>query len=255
VATRELNGAVALVTGAGRGIGRALAQAFAAEGARVVAVSRTASDLESLGCSYRVCDVSDADQVRQLADWVRAEYGRVDVLVNNAGLRMIHVGPRSGYKVFVEELPVEDWDRMLAVNLRGPFLMCKLLLPLMKAAGSASVVNISAGGGSQGQPGRAPYCASKFGLEALTQCLAAEWRPYNIAVNSLAPGVSVFTDDIKRELRRRDPSLKHARPEMMAPPALFLACQDPSGLTGQRVVAWDWLRERGLGGWDRWLAE
>jgi 3-oxoacyl-[acyl-carrier protein] reductase len=255
VAIPELKDRVAVITGAGRGIGPALASAFAAEGAQVVAVSCTKAELESLGVPNRVCNVADAGQVTDLADWLEQQHGRVDVLVNNGGLRMIHVGSRGGYKTSVEELPIEDWDRMLAVNLRGPFLTCKLLLPLLRRAGRASVINISAGGGAAGEPGRAPYCASKFGLEALTQCLAAEWRPYNIAVNSLAPGVSVLTDEIKREMRRKDPSLKHASPDMMAPPALFLAQQDASGVTGQRIVAWDWLREHDLGGWERWLAE
>jgi NAD(P)-dependent dehydrogenase (short-subunit alcohol dehydrogenase family) len=140
------------------------------------------------------------------------------------------------------------------VNLRGPFLISKLALPLLRQSGAASVVNISAGGGAAGQPGRTPYCVSKFGLEALTQCLAAEWCEYNVAVNSLAPGVSVLTDDLKLELRKSEPTLRHARPEMMLPPLLFLAGAEASRVTGQRIVAWDWLEEQGIGGWARWQA-
>lgn len=187
-------------------------------------------------------------------DWLGEGFGRLDVLVNNAALRMIHVGDPTSYLTPVEELTIPEWDRMLGVNLRGPFLTCKLALPLLRAAGRANIVNISAGGGADGQPGRTPYCVSKFGLEALTQCLAAEWKTDDIAVNSLAPGVSVFTDQLKIELRRKNPELRHAKPEMMVPPALFLAQVAAAEFTGQRVVAWDWLDTQGQGGWDRWAA-
>ena len=259
----HLAGRVALVTGAGRGIGRALALALAEAGAAVVAVSRTqeqvAAVAKEIGCrggqaEARRCDVSDEGQVATLMDLVSQRFGKLDVLVNNAGLRMIHVGSPTSYLTPVDELTIPEWDSMLAINLRGPFLTCKLALPLLRQAGAASVVNISAGGGAEGQPGRTPYCVSKFGLEALTQCLAAEWRADNIAVNSLAPGVSVLTDDIKLEMRRKDPALKHAQPEMMVPPLLFLAQAKAPEFSGRRVVAWDWLREHELGGWERWAA-
>jgi NAD(P)-dependent dehydrogenase (short-subunit alcohol dehydrogenase family) len=258
-----LAGRVALVTGAGRGIGRALALALADAGATVVAVSRTEDQVAAVAKEVRCrggqaearrCDVADDGQVAALMDFVGQRFGKLDVLVNNAGLRMIHVGSPTSYLTSVEELTIAEWDAMLAVNLRGPFLTCKLALPLLRQAGAASVVNISAGGGAEGQPGRTPYCVSKFGLEALTQCLAAEWRADDIAVNSLAPGVSVLTDELKLEMRRRDPSLKHARPEMMAPPALFLAQAKAADFSGRRVVAWDWLREHDMGGWERWAA-
>jgi len=251
-----LAGKVAVVTGAGRGIGRALAEGLASEGLQVIGISRTARELDTVNglAAPRVCDVADEAAVAQLAVWLEQQYGRVDVLVNNAGLRMIHVGSRAGYRVPVEDLPVEDWDRMIAVNLRGPFLMCKLLLQLLRKAGAASVVNISAGGGAQGEPGRAPYCASKFGVEALTQSLAAEWRDDNIAVNSLSPGMSVLTDAIKVRMRQANPELRHARPEAMVPPLIWLVQQPAADVTGQRIVAWDWLRDHGQGGWERWAA-
>lgn len=260
--TGSLAGRVAVVTGAGRGIGRALTLGLAAEGARVIGISRTQGELEEVithaggrgQVAARVCDVADAAAVSELASWLETRYGKVDILVNNAALRMIHVGSQSGYRVPVEDLSVEDWDRMLAVNLRGPFLMCKLLLPLLRRAGAASVINISAGGGAAGEAGRAPYCASKFGLEALTQSLAIEWRADNIAVNTLSPGVSVLTDPIKVDMRRANPGLRHALPEAMTPPLIWLAQQQASDMTGQRIVAWQWLREHDQGGWERWAA-
>ena len=258
-----LRGRVALVTGAGRGIGRALALGLAEAGATVVAVSRTEAQVIALADEIRAqggqaearqCDVADEDDVAALMSFIGERFGKLDVLVNNAALRMIHVGSPSSYLTPVEELSIGEWDRMLAVNLRGPFLTCKLALPLLRRAGAASVINISAGAGSQCQPGRTPYCVSKFGLEALTQCLAAEWRGENIAVNSLAPGVSVFTDEIKRELKQGNPGLRHAWPQMMTAPLLFLAQARAAEVSGQRLVAWDWLQSHGLGGWERWNA-
>jgi 3-oxoacyl-[acyl-carrier protein] reductase len=259
----ELAGRVALVTGAGRGIGRALAVGFAAEGAAIVAVSRTADEVQAVAREIRraggaaeacVCDVASEDAVRALAEWLAQQYGRLDVLVNNAGLRMIHVGDPTSYVTPVLELTVEEWDRMLAVNLRGPFLTCRLLGPLLQRPGRASVINVSSGGGLRGEAGRAPYCASKFGLEGLTQSLAAEWRPLNIAVNTLSPGVSILTDPIKLELRKENPALRYARPEMMVPPAVFLAQQDAAGVSGRQVNAFEWVQEHALGGWERWEA-
>lgn len=251
------------MTGAGRGIGRALAFGLAEAGATVVGVARTeqqvaavAKDIRAGGgqAEARRCDVAAEADVAGLMGWLADRFGKLDVLVNNAGLRMIHVGSHASYLTPVEELTVEEWDRMLAVNLRGPFLTCRLALTLLRQSGSASVINVSAGGGAEGQPGRTPYCVSKFGLEALTQCLAAEWKADNIAVNSLAPGVSVLTDELKVELKRKNPSLQHARPEVMTPPVLFLAQIRAADFTGRRVIAWDWLQSRGLGGWERWAA-
>ena len=253
-----------LVTGAGRGIGRALAIGLAAHGAEVVAVSRTLPEVEAVAreirqahgaAQARGCDVASEEAVSALAAWLEQQYGRLDVLVNNAGLRMIHIGDPTSYVTPVLELAVAEWDRMLAVNLRGPFLTCRLLGPLLQRPDRASVINVSAGGGLRGEAGRAPYCASKFGLEGLTQSLAAEWRPLNIAANTLSPGVSILTDAIKLELRKENPILRYARPEMMVPPAVFLAQQDATGVTGRHVNAFEWVQEHGLGGWDQWAAD
>jgi NAD(P)-dependent dehydrogenase (short-subunit alcohol dehydrogenase family) len=259
----ELRGRVAVVTGAGRGIGRALAVGLAAHGAHVVAVSRTASEVAAVADEIRArggqaesrrCDVASEAEVRALADWISGQFGQLHVLVNNAALRMIHVGDPTSYQTAVLDLTVEEWDRMLAVNLRGPFLMSKLLAPILQATGRGSIVNISAGAGKRGEAGRAPYAASKFGLEGLTQSLALEWQPLNIAVNTLSPGVSILTDALKLDLRATNPSLRYARPEVMVPPTIFLAQQDGQGVTGQHVDAWQWVQQQGLGGWDQWEA-
>jgi NAD(P)-dependent dehydrogenase (short-subunit alcohol dehydrogenase family) len=264
MSSQQLHGKVALVTGAGRGIGRAIATGFARAGADIVAVSRTKDEIEATAREVKTAgrealairaDVSRADDVAAAAEEVERRFARLDVLVNNAALRMIHLGRRDSYLIGLEELSVEDWDRTIAVNLRGPFLCVKFFLPLLKKAGAASIINISAGGGRRGMPGRLPYCASKFGLEGLTQSLAAELKADNIAVNSLSPGaISILTDPEKVEELKKNPKQLFMRPEIMAPPAIFLAGQDGGGATGMHVEALQWIRENGLGDSEDWKA-
>lgn len=232
-------------------------------------VSRTERDLAAVAdeiaraggrATAHRADAARERDVAALADRVEREHGRLHVLVNCAALQMDDIaGPRPvyPYRVPFLELPIADWDRMVAVNLRGPFLTCRLLGPLLRVAGArdgAAVVNVSAGAGIRGQAGRVPYSASKFGLEGLSQALAAEWRELNVAVNTIEPGVSVLTDDVKRGLVASGARVRFARPELMVPPALFLAAQDASGVTGTHVNALDWLAEHGLGGFERWAA-
>ena len=256
---------VAVVTGAGRGIGRLIALGLAGEGAFVVAASRTVDELDELVREIRAigreaesvrADVSSVHDVTSLADHVRARHGRLHVLVNNAALRMDHIGagPAYPYRMPLVDVPVEQWDRMMATNVRGPFLMCKLLAPLLFSAHGSSVINVSAGAGVRGQAGRAPYSASKFALEGLTQALAEEWHDAGVAVNSLEPGGSVLTDDVKAELVAEGTTHRFLRPEVMVPPALFLASQDASGVSGQHVNALEWCVDHGDGGRERWYA-
>lgn len=260
----KLKGKVVLVTGAGRGIGKALALGFAAEGADVIVVSRTRDELEitaeeinKLGRKAWAleADVSQEHDVRRIADEISHRMGRLDVLINNAALRMIHIGKRDSYLVSFSEITIEDWDKMVATNLRGPFLSIKMCLPLLGKAGAASIINISAGGGKRGMAGRVPYCASKFGLEGLTQSLAEEFRSLNIAVNSLSPGrLSILTDAVKRDELKKNPKIKFMKPEIMVPPAIFLALQDSRGTSGQHIEALEWVSQQGLGGVTEWRA-
>jgi 3-oxoacyl-[acyl-carrier protein] reductase len=259
----QLKGKVTLVTGAGRGIGKALAIGFAGEGADIIAVSRTLREIEQTAVEARklgreamaiVADVSQANDVQSLADEVARRFDRLDVLVNNAALRMNHLGRKDSYTIPLTELTIDDWDSAIAVNLRGPFLCVKKLLPLMRNRGG-SIINVSAGGGKKGMAGRSPYCASKFGLEGLTQSLAIEFKAFNIAVNSLSPGrYSILTDEAKKQQLRENPSISFMKPEMMVPPALFLALQDGHGTTGQHLEALEWLVQNNQGGQQEWRA-
>ena len=261
----SLAGRVAVVAGAGRGIGRAIALGLAGEGAEVVALARTLAEVEAVAAEIRAAggpatarrvDVADEAEVAALAGWLASRASPPRILVNNAGLRMDHLAPGLAYpyRIPLLELPVEAWDRMIRANLRGPFLTCRLLGPLLCASGGASVVNVSAGAGITAVAGRSPYVASKFALEGLTRSLAEEWRAANVAVNALEPGVSVLTDLVKRALLRAEGAPRFARPEVLVPAALFLAAQDAGGVTGAHVNALAWLEERGLGAWERWAA-
>jgi 3-oxoacyl-[acyl-carrier protein] reductase len=261
----QLDGKVALITGAGRGIGKALAIGFAREGADIVAVSRTSAQVEETAREVKAlgrqalaieADVSRWDDVRSMAERVKDNFGGLDALVNNAALRMNQLGRKDSYTIPFTELTIEDWDNAINVNLRGPFLCIRELLSLMRKSGGGSIINISAGGGKRGMAGRSPYCASKFGLEGLTQTLALEFQSLNIAVNSLSPGKhSIFTDEEKREQLKGNPERVFMRPEMMVPPAVFLALQNGFGLTGQHVEALEWVAQNGFGGIEDWKFE
>jgi NAD(P)-dependent dehydrogenase (short-subunit alcohol dehydrogenase family) len=258
----QLKGNVALITGAGRGIGKAIAIGFARAGADVVALSRTLSQVEETAAEVKSlgrralaiqADVSSVRDIETVAEQVEKRFGRLDVLVNNAALRMNQLGKRNSYYIPFVELTLEDWQKTINVNLHGPFLCIRELLPLIRKTNGGSIINISAGGGKRGMAGRVPYCASKFGLEGLTQSLALEFRSFNIAVNSLSPGKhSVLTDEEKRQQLNDRPEIVFMRPEMMVPPAVFLALQNGSGVTGQHLEALEWLTENEQGGIQQW---
>jgi len=260
----QLDGKIALITGAGRGIGKALALGFAKEGAHVIAVSRTPAEIGVTARAARAtgrqalairADISNSDEVQRMAGQVSHHFGRLDILVNNAALRMNQLGKKDSYYIPFANLTINDWDAAINVNLRGAFLCIKECLPLLRQSGAGSIINISAGGGKRGMAGRVPYCASKFGLEALTQCLALEFQADNIAVNSLSPGKhSILTDQEKIDQLKENPELIFMRPEMMVPPALFLALQNGRGTTGQHIDAFEWIRQNNYGGVEDWRA-
>ncbi|RLL70726.1 SDR family NAD(P)-dependent oxidoreductase [Streptomyces sp. Z26] len=179
-----LDGRTALVTGGGGGLGRAIARALVAEGARVVITGRDEAALrataERLGprVTHRVCDVSRPDAVEALARSLDGE--EVSVLVNNAGI----AGPVAP----LTEISPRDWDEVFDVNVRGVFLMCRAFLPPMTARGTGDVVNIASVSGKRPLLRRTPYCASKMAVLGLTTTLAGEVGPLGVTVNSLSPG-------------------------------------------------------------------
>jgi 3-oxoacyl-[acyl-carrier protein] reductase len=188
-----LKGQCAIVTGGSKGIGRAIALAVAEAGSDVVLAARSMPALEAVAAEVTalgraalpvVCDVRKESDIEALAAKALEKFGRIDILINNAGLG--HFGP-------VEELPVEQFDEMLAVNLRGPFLCTKAVVPAMKRQGAGTIVNVASVAGLVGNPNLSGYNASKFGLMGFSEATMLELRQAGIKVAVICPG-SVATE-------------------------------------------------------------
>lgn len=187
----ELAGRTALVTGASSGIGRAVTQKLAALGAAVAVTGRRREPLEETAeivraaggrCLVLCGDVRDEDSVRASVEQTVAELGGLTILVNNAGV--IGAGP-------IEETSVEEWDRILDIDLKGPFLFARAAIPHLKGTPGATIVNVSSVTGRRPYAGIAPYCVAKAGLDMFTECLALELAPDGVRVNAINPGVVV----------------------------------------------------------------
>ena len=232
---------VAIVTGSSRGLGKAIALAFAEEGANVVVTARTETENERLpGTIYKTaeqieamgrralavrCDVSDEQDVEELVRRVIEEFGRIDVLVNNAGI--LFFSP-------IVDLPAKRWDLIMRVNLKGPFLCTKAVLPKMIEQRSGSIINMSSKAVTDKSPGEVHYAATKAGIESFTFGLAEEVREYNIAVNVLTPGL-VKTEGATFGFSPDTDWSGWSPPEVIGPPAVFLATQDARSFTGRLV--------------------
>ena len=236
----DLTGKVCVVTGAGRGIGRAMAAALARHGGFVALAGRTRVTLDEAAASMgdrtmvHLADVSREADVLALRDAVLARAGRIDVLVNNAGVNPIFRG--------IERVSLDDWQQIIDVNLTGVFLCCKHIGGAIGAGGS--VVNVSSVAGLGGLPRSVPYCASKGGVEMLTRALALDWAKRGVRVNTLAPGW-VDTDlthgllehDVHgKRLLDRTPLGRFAVPDDMAGGVVFLASDASAFMTGQSLV-------------------
>ena len=243
---RRLDGRTIIITGGGAGIGRAYATGFVQQGAHVViadidAVSaeNAARELEANGGTALALtvDVSDLHATEQMAKATLERFGRIDGLVNNAAIaiRIKHTNAP------LENLPVEEWDRVIAVNLRGPYLCCRAVLPQMKAQRYGKILNISSGTFFNGRPNISNYVASKGGVIGLTRSLARETGEYNITVNCIAPGLTASeTDETPDKVwARRTPerSIKRVEtPEDLVGAATYFMSEDSDFMTGQTVV-------------------
>ncbi|HEV8223617.1 MAG TPA: SDR family NAD(P)-dependent oxidoreductase [Rubrobacteraceae bacterium] len=234
-----LEGKVAMITGASQGLGRALALAFAREGARVVINSRSeetirpvAEEAESLGAEVLalVADVSRSADGERLVNAAAERYGCIDVLVNNAGV----LGPR----VPIEEYPEGEWRQVIDANLTGPFLVTKAAIPHMPEGGS--IINVVSGVSVEGRAGWGAYSVSKFGVEGLTQILAAELEERGIRANAVDPG-GMRTGMRAAAYPEEDP-LTRITPEENTDIFLYLASDESRGVTGQRFKAQEFQR-------------
>ena len=233
----QLKDKVAIITGGGRGIGRAIAIAYAAAGARVVIASRSASQLDEVAAAIAArngevltvpTDMRIRTEVENLIQETVGEFGRIDILVNNAG-----VNPRG---LFLDSTD-KDWEQGWQINVMGVVYCCRAALPIMQQQGSGNIINVGSGMGQVGHANLSVYCASKAALHGLTQAIAEEVWEDGIIANVLIPG------PVKTELSKpawenagtfRAQSDPWKEPEQVVASALFLAAQPPdSGMTGQ----------------------
>jgi 2-deoxy-D-gluconate 3-dehydrogenase len=239
----RLDGRVALVTGASRGLGRAMALALAEAGADLGLLARSRDQLEETAAAarglgrtavVRPVDLASPAEAERAVQEIDAAFGRIDVLVNNSGIAVV--------KPLVETT-LEEWRAILDTNLTAAFALCRAVGPGMIARGRGKVVNVASVLGGHGLAGYTAYSASKGGLIALTRTLAVEWARHNIQVNAIAPGwfltsmnVHAFADARLRErLLREVPARRTGRPEELGPLVVYLASAASDFMTGETI--------------------
>ena len=222
---------VALITGGGRGIGKAVALAYARQGAALALCARTGAELNqtcqeirslNAECVTWTCDVSLEEPVKELVANVTRKFGRIDVLVNNAGVMTRPVS--------IPELDVKKWDYTIAVNLRGPFLVTRAVLPIMLKKKSGSIINVSSVIGRSAYANFIAYATSKWGLEGFTQTLAVEVKSNNIRVNSVDPGY----------VATKLTGYAGSKPESITDVFVYLASDEAGGVTGKVLSSSNW---------------
>lgn len=231
----SLDGKVAVVTGGASGIGAAIVDAYAAKGAMVVvldkAVEAAQHKVDDGSAAAAIgCDVTSEQSVVDAVTAVHAPFGRIDVLVNSAGIAV--TGP-------AEQLTVKDWDQTMAINLRGAFLVSQQVGRIMLAQGSGTVISLASQAATIALPGHLAYCASKFGLVGMTKVLALEWAGRGVTANTISPTVvmtplakELWDNPEGEALKAQIPTGRFAEPDEIAAVAVFLASDAAKMING-----------------------
>ncbi len=237
----RLDNKIALITGGGRGLGRAIALAFADAGAHVAVASRTREQLDEVAEAIRAkgrralaveADVSDSASVAQMVVATRREFGRVDILVNSAGV---------GWAEKLADTSDETWEWIIKTNLYGVFYCCRDVMRVMIEQKSGNIINLASVAGVKGPPGLGAYAASKGGVIAMTKVLALENARYNVRVNAIAPGyfrtdlnaAALDDPELGPKIVKRIPMRRAGKPEEIGGLAVYLASDDASFVTGE----------------------
>jgi NAD(P)-dependent dehydrogenase (short-subunit alcohol dehydrogenase family) len=238
---QKLSGKVALITGGSRGIGKAIAAAYARQGARVFIcargegdLARTVNEIRDAGgeISGLAGDIGKAQDARRIVAATVERYGRTDVLVNNASL--------LGSRVTIADYPITDWDEVVRVNLTGVFLLTQQVLQVMIPQRQGSIINVSSGVGRAGKARWGAYACSKAGLEGFTQVLADELKDSGIRVNSVNPAGTRTA--MRAEAYPDEDPLTLPAPEEIMPIFLYLASDESVGVTGKALDAREWMK-------------
>jgi NAD(P)-dependent dehydrogenase (short-subunit alcohol dehydrogenase family) len=240
----KIENQVAIVTGGGSGLGRAMALGLAREGAKVLVADvreaegrKVLEEISSHGGTVELFagDLSQTDSVERMVQFCAERFGTIDVLINNAGLRMedhedgVFESWRCLQKRLTHELPVAEWDLVLGVNLRAVFLCTHFVLPHMIRQKRGTIISTSSNAGSQGVRGKSAYCASKHAVEGLMKTVSEEVRQFGISANAIHPGSRANVDGRGGQ-----------SPEVVVPLVCFLASQDRPEITGQVINAKKW---------------